>query len=505
MNRLIGIETEYGITLNTEQECDPVRESIELIKSYRHEDFRPMWDYKGEDPFRDERGFRANTLHEHPDEANYQEMDQQHPESFVEIKSDLILTNGARLYNDHAHPEYSTAECQNLFDLIAHDKAGERILQQCAVRRSQKLNKDVILYKNNTDYKGHSYGCHDNYLMRRDIPFDYLKESLIPFLVTRQIFAGAGKLGIESEEEGMVSPGSYQISQRADFFQVEASVDTMHKRPIFNTRDEPHADPQKYRRLHGIAGDANMSEYSTALKIGSTALVIDLIESRLIPDNFAVIEPIRAIKEISRDQTYRWQLNLKNGKTTTAIDLQRQYLELAQQHLDPNNGETDWILAEWGAILNQLEQEPMELVDRIDWVTKKWLLTTFVEEEGIEGDDPWLQSLALQYHDIDPESGLYYALETQGSMRRVVTDGQINHAIHNPPKDTRAYFRGKSIDKFTNQIESVQWDHVTFSLNGKAISVNMNKLTDPEIAEKYNRVLDQAQTVEELIDNLGIG
>ncbi len=505
MNRLIGIETEYGITLNTEQECDPVRESIELIKSYRHEDFRPMWDYKGEDPFRDERGFRANTLHEHPDEANYQEMDQQHPESFVEIKSDLILTNGARLYNDHAHPEYSTAECQNLFDLIAHDKAGERILQQCAVRRSQKLNKDVILYKNNTDYKGHSYGCHDNYLMRRDIPFDYLKESLIPFLVTRQIFAGAGKLGIESEEEGMVSPGSYQISQRADFFQVEASIDTMHKRPIFNTRDEPHADPQKYRRLHGIAGDANMSEYSTALKIGSTALVIDLIESRLIPDNFAVIEPIRAIKEISRDQTYRWQLNLKNGKTTTAIDLQRQYLELAQQHLDPNNGETDWILAEWGAILNQLEQEPMELVDRIDWVTKKWLITTFVEEEGIEWDDPWLQSLALQYHDIDPESGLYYALETQGSMRRVVTDGQINHAIHNPPKDTRAYFRGKSIDKFTNQIESVQWDHVTFSLNGKAISVNMNKLTDPEIAEKYNRVLDQAQTVEELIDNLGIG
>ena len=390
-----------------------------------------------------------------------------------------------------------------MFDLIAHDKAGERILQQCADRRSQKLNKDVILYKNNTDYKGHSYGCHDNYLMRRDIPFDYLKESLIPFLVTRQIFAGAGKLGIESEK-GMISPGSYQISQRADFFQVEASVDTMHKRPIFNTRDEPHADPQKYRRLHGIAGDANMSEYSTALKIGSTALVIDLIELRLIPDNFAVIEPTEAIKEISRDQTYRWQFRLKDGKTTTAIDLQRQYLELAKQHLDPNNGETDWILAEWEAILNQLEQEPMELVDRIDWVAKKWLLTTFVEEEGIKWDDPWLQSLALQYHNIDPENGLYYALEMQGSMRRVVTDDQINHAIHNPPKDTRAYFRGKSIDKFTNQMESVQWDHVTFNLNGKVVSVNMNKLADPEIAEKYNRVLDQAQTVEELINKLDI-
>jgi len=503
MNRLIGIETEYGITLNTEKECDPVRESIELIKSYRREDFRPMWDYKGEDPFRDERGFRADILHEHPDEADYQDMDQQHPESFVEIKSDLILTNGARLYNDHAHPEYSTAECQNLFDLIAHDKAGERILQQCATRRSQKLNKDVILYKNNTDYKGHSYGCHDNYLMRRDIPFDYLKESLIPFLVTRQIFAGAGKLGIESEE-GMISPGAYQISQRADFFQVEASVDTMHKRPIFNTRDEPHADPQKYRRLHGIAGDANMSEYATALKIGSTALVIDLIELRLIPDNFVVLEPTEAIKAISRDQTYQWEFCLKDGRATTAIDLQRQYLELAKQHLDPNNGETDWILAEWEAILNQLEQEPMELVDCIDWVAKKWLLTTFIEEEGIQWDDPWLQSLALQYHDIDPENGLYYALETQGSMRRVVTDDQINHAIHNPPKDTRAYFRGKSIDKFTNQMESVQWDHVTFNLNGKVVSVNMNELADPEIAEKYNQVLDQAQTVEELINKLDI-
>tara|TARA_B100001013_G_scaffold338364_1_gene259261 strand:- start:419 stop:1165 length:747 start_codon:yes stop_codon:yes gene_type:complete len=247
-----------------------------------------------------------------------------------------------------------------------------------------------------------------------------------------------------------------------------------------------------------------MSEYSTALKIGSTALVIDLIELRLIPDNFAVIEPTEAIKEISRDQTCRWQFRLKDGKTTTAIDLQRQYLELAKQHLDPNNGETDWILAEWEAILNQLEQEPMELVDRIDWVAKKWLLTTFVEEEGIKWDDPWLQSLALQYHDIDPENGLYYALEMQGSMRRVVTDDQINHAIHNPPKDTRAYFRGKSIDKFTNQMESVQWDHVTFNLNGKVVSVNMNKLADPEIAEKYNRVLDQAQTVEELINKLDI-
>ena len=502
MQRLFGIETEYGITLESEEHVDPVSQSVELIKSYRQDDFRPMWDYSGEDPFQDERGFRAKTLQEHPDEREHQEADRQRNLSFVEIKSDLILTNGARLYNDHAHPEYSTPECCSLFQLVAHDKAGERILQQCAVRRSEKLGKRVLLYKNNTDFHGHSYGCHDNYLMARAIPFDDLKVSIMPFFVTRQIFAGTGKVGIETES-GLTSAGFFQIAQRSDFFHVEVSVDTMHNRPIVNTRDEPHADPAKYRRLHGIVGDANMSEYATALKIGTTALVLDLIEQKRVPGWFTLQDPLHAIKEISRDQTYQWRFKLANGKSISAIDLQREYLALAQKHLNPQSGDTDWVLTEWESTLDRLEKDPMELTDRLDWVAKKWLLETFIDEERLTWDDPWLQSLDLEYHNIDQEEGLYYELETSGLMRRLVTDRQIESAIHNPPADTRAYFRGKSLDKFRPHIKSIQWDNVTFNTKGKkTVSVSMNQLADAKMAEKYNRILDQAQSVEALVENL---
>jgi proteasome accessory factor A len=502
MHRLIGIETEYGITVEGEEHIDPVHQSVELIKSYRQEDFRPMWDYSGEDPFRDERGFRAKTLQEHPDEQKHQEEDRKRNLSFVEIKSDLILVNGARLYNDHAHPEYSTPECQSLSHLVAHDKAGERVLQQCAVRRSAKLGKRVLLYKNNTDFHGHSYGCHDNYLMQRDIPFDYLKDSIMPFFVTRQIFAGAGKVGVETES-GLSSAGFYQLAQRSDFFHVEVSVDTMHNRPIVNTRDEPHADPARYRRLHGIVGDANMSEYTTALKVGTTALVIDLIEQRRIPDWFTIADPIGAIKELSRDQTCKWRFKLANGKRISAIDLQREYLALAQKHLYGQSDDGNWALAEWEAVLDALESDIMSLKDRLDWVAKKWLLEAFIDEEGLTWDDPWLQSIDLEYHNIDREVGLYYGLEAQGLMRRIVTDQQIDYAIHNPPVDTRAYFRGKSLEKFRPQIKSVQWDHITFNLAGKRpVSVSMNQLADPKMAKKYNALLDQSRTVEELIERL---
>ena len=507
MQRLFGIETEYGITLESEENIDPVDQSVELIKSYRQHDFRPrpLWDYSGEDPFRDERGFRASALQEHPDEKKHQEADRQRNLSFVEIKSDLILVNGARLYNDHAHPEYSTPECQTLFQLVAHDKAGERILQQCAVRRSEKLGKRVLLYKNNTDFHGHSYGCHDNYLMRRDIPFDYLKESILPFFVTRQIFAGAGKVGIETES-GLNSAGFFQLAQRSDFFHVEVSVDTMHNRPIVNTRDEPHADAAKYRRLHGIAGDANMSEYTMALKVGTTAHVIDLIEQKRIPDYFAIRDSIHTIKEISRDQTYKWQFKLANGTTISAIDLQREYLALAQKHLAAQSEDTDWVLVEWESVLDELEKDPMNLTDRLDWVAQKWLLEEFIREEKLTWDNSWLQSLDLEYHNIDQGVGLYYGMEAQGLMRRVVTDQQIDYAIHNPPADTRAYFRGKSLDKFGPQVKSVQWDNITFDVKGRSpVSVSMNQLADGEIAARYNRILDQAQTVEALVENLGLG
>ncbi len=503
MRRLFGIETEYGITIEDTDDIDHVLQSIDLIKSYRPGDFRPMWDYDSEDPFRDERGFRADTLQEHPDEQQFHEQDRERNININELKSDLILVNGARLYNDHAHPEYSTPECQNLFELIAHDKAGERILQQCAVRRSKEIKQRVSLYKNNTDFHGHSYGCHDNYLMNREVSFDYLKESILPFFVTRQIFAGAGKIGIETES-GISSPGFFQLAQRSDFFHVEVSVDTMHNRPIVNTRDEPHADSTKYRRLHGIVGDANMSEYTMALKLGTTALVITLIEQRQIPDDLAIHDPIQTIKEISRDQNYQWHCRLKNGTKISAVDLQRRYLTLAQKHLSGQDSETDWVLTEWEVVLNSLERDPMCLRDRLDWVAKKWLLETFIDAEGIGWDDPWLQSLDLEYHNINRQEGLYYGLEAQNLMHRVVTNEQIEDATHHPPRDTRAYFRGTSLNKFRADIKSVQWDNVTFRVGGRPVSVSMNQLVTPERAAKYNCALDESQTVEALINILGL-
>ncbi len=510
MQRLFGIETEYGITVENEKHIDAVNQSIELIKSYRREwesvpardAVKPIWDYGGEDPFRDERGFRAETLSNHPDEKMEEARDRQKNLSFVEIKSDRILVNGARLYNDHAHPEYSTPECTRLFDLVAHDKAGEQILQRCATARSENLGKRVLLYKNNTDFHGHSYGCHDNYLMAREVPFEYLKQSILPFFVTRQIFAGAGKLGVETEA-GLATPGLYQLSQRSDFFHVEASVDTMHKRPIVNTRDEPHADATKYRRLHGIVGDANMSEYATALKVGTTALVISLIEQQRIPERLGLANPIDTLKTVSHDQTYRWNVMTVDGKTMSAVEHQREYLALAQKYstdMDSDTLESDWVLAEWEATLDALEREPMRLTDRLDWVAKKWLLETFAAEERLDWEDPWLQSLDLEYHNIHPDEGLFYGLP----MRRVVTEEQIDNATRTPPMGTRAYFRGTAVQRFSEAITAIQWDSMTFTVNGRSIPVNLNGLAAPEVAARYNQTLDESPNVETLIKKLGL-
>src|SRR5216684_2429639 len=316
--------------------------------------FALEWDYELEDPHLDARGFRARELLQDTDESAYYEIDKNRPLSFEEIKSDLVLSNGARFYNDHAHPEYSTPECSALHQIVAQDKAGERILAECARRRNQKLEtrQEVRLYKNNTDFVGHSYGCHDNYLMRRDIPWDRIVAGILPFLITRQIFAGAGKMGIEAE--GAASqPGVYQISQRADFFSVLVSIDTMNRRPLVNTRDEPHADVNRYRRFHVILGDSNMSGWATAMKIGTTSLVLDLIERSKTPQ-LEIAQPLDANRSISRDQTYDWIIELKDGRKISAIDVQRIYLKAATDIDNGGSEERQWILREWENVLNDL-------------------------------------------------------------------------------------------------------------------------------------------------------
>jgi proteasome accessory factor A len=328
---------------------------------------------------------------------------------------------------------------------------------------------EVRLYKNNTDFSGHSYGCHDNYLMRRDIAWDQIVAGILPFLVTRQIFAGAGKMGVEAES-GQSEPGVYQISQRADFFSVVVSIDTMNRRPLINTRDEPHVDANRYRRFHVILGDSNMSEWATAMKIGTTALILDLIERGEAPQ-LEIAQPVDANKSISRDQTYDWIIELKDGRKISAIDVQRIYLRAASR-LDPrprgedvagSDEEWGWILREWENVLNDLERDVMLARDRVDWAAKKFLLDALQEEEKLSWTDPWLQSVDLEYHNLDLDRGLYYELVRKGLMRRVTSEDEIKAAIFNPPETTRAFFRGRAVARFNDEISSIQWDEIVFA------------------------------------------
>ena len=494
MTRVFGLETEYGITINGAESLDVVAESIELVRSYTEHGALMKWDYSLEDPHRDARGFRAAELLQDTDESAYFEIDRNRPLSFEEIKSDLVLSNGARFYNDHAHPEYATPECTTLREIVAQDKAGERILVECARRRNAKLpeGQELRLYKNNTDFVGHSYGCHDNYLMRRDVPWDRIVSGVLPFLVTRQIFAGAGKLGVESESTPS-QPGIYQISQRADFFSVLVSIDTMNRRPIVNTRDEPHADQARYRRFHVIIGDSNMSEWATALKVGTTALVLDLIERGEAPQ-VELAQPIAATKAISRDQSYDWIIELRDGRKISAIDVQRLYLRAAQNLAGSGGPDFRWVLDEWESVLNDLERDVSLARDRVDWVVKKSLLSALQEAEGLSWSDPWLQAIDLEYHNIDLELGLHAELVRQGSMRRLASEDEIRLAIFSPPETTRAFFRGRSVARFNQRIASVQWDEVVFEEHGRSYRIDLPEVSaaDPRLARLHSVIREQS-------------
>jgi proteasome accessory factor A len=369
---------------------------------------------------------------------------------------------------------------------VAHDKAGERIAQQCATRRNQHLpeGEELRLYKNNTDFVGHSYGCHDNYLLARSIPWERIVAGIVPFLITRQIFAGAGKLGIEGETSAG-EPGVYQISQRADFFSVLASIDTMNRRPLVNTRDEPHASIDRYRRFHVIIGDANMSEWATAMKIGTTALVLRLIERGAVPA-LEIAQPIETHKAISRDQSHAWIMELTDGRKISAIDAQRVFLQAAKS-LDDLEADEKWILEEWEAVLNDLERDLTRARDRVDWTAKMMLLEAMREEESLSWNDPWLQAIDLEYHNIDTEKGLYYELVRQGTMRRVVTETQIREAIFDPPTTTRAFFRGRSVARFNDRIEAIQWDEIGFNDDGNGYRVS---LPEPSVNDARLRAMN---------------
>ncbi|MDB6040922.1 MAG: proteasome accessory factor, partial [Verrucomicrobiales bacterium] len=439
------METEIGISRDSTEEIDVVAESIALVRSATEPGVWMCWDYDSEDPHADVRGFRVRELRQDTDESNYTSQDNAREMSYVEIKSDLVLGNGARFYNDHAHPEYCTPECSTYSELVAHDRAGERILMACAEHLSGELGSTVRLYKNNTDFLGHSYGCHENYLLPRSLSWDLLASGIQAFLVTRQIFTGAGKFAIESEDK-FVSNG-FQIAQRSDFFSELQSVDTMQRRPLINTRDEPHANPKLYRRFHVIIGDANMSPFATRLKVGATALVLEALvrdPKRLLPQ---IENPIGTLPAISRDPSFRWQLMLRGSKPSTAIEVQRHYLKAVKDLCDLNP-ERAALVQDWETVLNDLESDYWRCRNRLDWVAKLGLVRDFQASQNVSDDDPWLQSLDLEYHRLDLKEGLYYGLEQSGAMLFSPQEALVEEAMHFPPPTTRAYVRGKCIHKF---------------------------------------------------------
>ncbi len=460
VRRVMGTETEFGISVVGQPHANPMVASTRLVNAYASAELharRARWDFEEESPLRDARGFDLAREVADPSQLTDEDLG----------LANVILTNGARLYVDHAHPEYSTPEVTNPMDAVLWDKAGEQIALDACRFASVSGEPDLVLYKNNTDNKGASYGAHENYLMSRSTPFGDIVRHLIPFFVSRQVVCGAGRVGIgqEGREHG------FQIAQRSDFFEVEVGLETTLKRPLINTRDEPHADPEKYRRLHVILGDANLSEISTYLKVGTTALVLDMIENRYITDDLSISNPVASVRAVSHDPSLSHLLEREGGQTLTAVQLQWEYFTLASAYVAERHGAdvdpaTADVLARWESTLTRLERDPFECATELDWVAKLKLLESYRERDGLDWDDAKLHLIDLQYADIRPEKGLYHRLVRLGRMERLLEPDAVTAAMHDPPIDTRAYFRGRCLDKYPDAIAAASWDSVIFDLPG---------------------------------------
>ncbi|MBI5198087.1 MAG: Pup--protein ligase, partial [Nitrospirae bacterium] len=385
--------------------------------------------------------------------------------------SNAFLPNGARFYQDTGcHPEYATPECDNVYELIVHDKAGERIMESALQMAQDRLREDgfageIFIYKNNTDSAGNTYGCHENYLIERHVDFWKFSEQLIPFFVSRQIFTGAGKVLKESGKT------TYCISQRAQHINQKISCSTTSSRSIINTRDEPHADAEKYRRLHIIVGDANISEVTTYLKVGTTALILQMIEDGVLVRGVDLDDPVKAIRDISRDLTMTKPVKMENGKEYTAIEIQKVYLEMVQHYFAHREKDkfVEDVLARWQSVLEKLEEDPMTLSAEVDWVIKWSMLNSYQEKKKCGMDDPRLSMIDLQYHDIKRSRGLYYLLEKEGLVERIAEDKDIETAMENPPQTTRAKIRGDFI-RAANRKQcsySVDWTYLKLDSYGE--------------------------------------
>nr|WP_281256372.1 depupylase/deamidase Dop [Nocardiopsis flavescens] len=458
----MGIETEYGISVPGNPGANAMVTSTQVVNAYLAASAararRARWDFEEENPLRDARGFDLAREVADPTQLTDEDLG----------LANVILTNGARLYVDHAHPEYSAPEVTNPLDAVLWDKAGERVMADAAARAGATPGIEPIqLYKNNTDNKGASYGCHENYLMKRSTPFGDIVRHLVPFFVSRQVVVGAGKVGIGADGQGT----GFQLSQRADFFEVEVGLETTLKRPIINTRDEPHADPDKYRRLHVIVGDANLSEISTYLKLGTTSLVLSMIEDGFISVDLSLETPVADLRAVSHDPALAHRVKLRDGRRMTALELQGEYLDQARKYVEDRYGtdvdpDTADVLDRWESVLTRLGGDPMDLAEELDWVAKLKVLEGYRSRDGLDWSHPRLQLVDLQYSDVRPDKGIYNRLVARGRIRRLLEEPRVQRAVTEPPEDTRAYFRGRCLAKYADSVAAASWDSVIFDLPG---------------------------------------
>jgi proteasome accessory factor A len=491
--KVCGIETEYGIVLRGAGESNPITASSLLINAYVSQLARKVgWDFEDESPGRDARGFaREGSM----------------PPEVETHLVNAVLTNGARYYVDHAHPEYSTPECADVRECVVYDKAGERILARSMEAAAAVLpaGQDVVVYKNNSDRKGNSYGTHENYLMDRSVPFARIVQYVLPHFVTRQVYCGAGKVGSEASSSSTTGV-EFQLSQRADFFEEEVGLETTLKRPIVNTRDEPHADAQKYRRLHVIVGDANLCEVATYLKLGTTALVLAMIEDDFIGDvDLSLANSVQAIRRISYDVGLSEPVELADGRRMTAVQVQWELFDLARKYAEDRGLDavghdvgTD-VLDRWEATLTALETDPLSLSGQLDWVAKLTLLDAYRSRSGLSWDDHKMAAMDLQYHDVRPGRSLFAKLATE----RLSTDEEVERAVTEPPPDTRAYFRGRCLQRWASSIAAANWDSLVFDLGSDPL--RRVPMMEPlrGTAAHVDALLETCSTPAELLDRLG--
>jgi proteasome accessory factor A len=438
LNRIFGLETEYGLLIHEDRpDHSPTSVAHKIRDHLFHVQRRGVLDvhHRGHD--------------EPPGNGGF-------------------LTNAGRIYLDMGHLEYASPECHSLMDVVASDRAGDLLLQRAI--EALGLGEHVSLIKNNIDHETDAtFGSHENYLVPRRFPFSRRGlNPLVTFLVTRQIFTGSGRVGSAALQDAwiqtdrLIVPRSafgaqhgselpFQISQRADYIVNDFFEWVQHNRAIVNTRDEPLADPGQYRRIHLLLGDSNMAEYATALKLGTTGLVLQLIEEGHAPQDLEIQEPVEALQEISQDQERRWMVRLQSHTTMSAVDIQERFLACAVRHCQGQDEETDWVLAEWASVLQDLRGEYQKLVGRVDWASKLWLLECFREAEHVDWTDPMLKSLDLEYHNLNQAKGLYHGLLEEGRVPRVTTDSLIHCAMETAPKNTRAYGRSELVRYLLNE------------------------------------------------------